>query len=71
MRKNDPSKGMISFPGGFINEGETAEGAMRRKAKEETSHVLEPIAILGVYSDPKIPKAHYFCYLYYESKPRQ
>ena len=55
MRKNDPSKGMISFPGGFINEGETAEGAMRWKAKEETSHVLEPIAILGVYSnrDPK------------------
>ncbi|HEY7776899.1 MAG TPA: NUDIX domain-containing protein [Nitrososphaeraceae archaeon] len=38
-RMNDPFKGMPSFLGGFINEGETAEDAMRRKAKEETSHV--------------------------------
>ena len=37
-RMNDPFKGMLSFPGGLINEGETAEDAMRRKAKEETSH---------------------------------
>jgi ADP-ribose pyrophosphatase YjhB (NUDIX family) len=33
-RLNDPFRGMLSFPGGFINEGETAEDAMRRKAKE-------------------------------------
>jgi NAD+ diphosphatase len=38
-RMNDPFKGMLSFPGGFINEGENAEDAMSRKAKEETSHV--------------------------------
>jgi 8-oxo-dGTP diphosphatase len=52
-RKNDPFKGMLSIPGGFINEGETAEDAMIREAKEETSLVVEPIAILGVYSDPQ------------------
>src|ERR671921_3016077 len=58
-RKNDPFKGMLSIPGGFINEGETAEDAMRREAKEETSLVVEPIAILGVYSDPnRDPRMH-------------
>lgn len=58
-RKNAPFKGMLSVPGGFINEGETAEDAMRREAKEETSLFLEPIAILGVYSDPhRDPRMH-------------
>jgi len=38
-RMNDPIRGMLSFPGGFINEGDAAEDAMSRKAKEETSHV--------------------------------
>ena len=52
-RKNDPFKGMLSIPGGFINEGETAEDAVTREAKEETSLVIEPIAILGAYSDPQ------------------
>jgi 8-oxo-dGTP diphosphatase len=58
-RKNAPFKGMLSVPGGFINEGETAEDAMRREAKKETSLFLEPIAILGVYSDPhRDPRKH-------------
>src|SRR3712207_2242802 len=58
-RKNDPFNGMLSIPGGFINEGETAEDAMIREAKEETSLVLEPVAILGVYSDPsRDPRMH-------------
>ena len=58
-RKNDPFKGMLSIPGGFINEGETAEDAMIREAKEETALVVEPIAILGVYSDPqRDPRMH-------------
>ena len=58
-RKNDPFNGMLSIPGGFLNEGETAEDAMRREAKEETSLVLEPVAILGVYSDPsRDPRMH-------------
>jgi 8-oxo-dGTP diphosphatase len=58
-RKNDPFKGILSIPGGFVNEGETAEDAMRREAKEETSLIVEPIAILGVYSDPqRDPRMH-------------
>lgn len=58
-RKNDPFKGMLSIPGGFIKEGETAEDATRREAKEETSLSVEPTAILGVYSDPRRdPRMH-------------
>jgi len=58
-RKSDPFKGMLSIPCGFINEGETAENAMTREAKEETSLVAEPIAILGVYSDSqRDPRMH-------------
>ncbi len=58
-RKNDPFMGMLSIPGGFINEGETAEDAMMREAKEEISLILEPTAILGVYSDPsRDPRMH-------------
>jgi 8-oxo-dGTP diphosphatase len=58
-RKNDPFKGMLSIPGGFVTVGETAEDAMRREAEEETSLIVEPIAILGVYSDPqRDPRMH-------------
>jgi 8-oxo-dGTP diphosphatase len=58
-RKNEPFKGMLSIPGGFMNEGETAEDAMTREAKEETSLLIKPIAILGVYSDPqRDPRMH-------------
>jgi 8-oxo-dGTP diphosphatase len=58
-RKSDPFKGMLSIPGGFINEGETAEDGVKREAKEETSLDVEPIAILGVYSDrQRDPRMH-------------
>ncbi len=50
---------MLSIPGGFINEGETAEDAMMREAKDEISLILEPTAILGIYSDPsRDPRMH-------------
>jgi 8-oxo-dGTP diphosphatase len=58
-RKNEPFSGMLSIPGGFISDGETAEEAMMREAKEETSLVVEPIAILGVDSAPnRDPRMH-------------
>jgi 8-oxo-dGTP diphosphatase len=58
-RKKDPFKGQLALPGGFINEGETAEEAAKREAMEETSLEVEPIDILGVYSDPKRdPRKH-------------
>jgi 8-oxo-dGTP diphosphatase len=58
-RKKDPFKGQLALPGGFINEGETAEEAAKREAIEETTLEVEPIEILGVYSDPKRdPRKH-------------
>lgn len=58
-RKNQPFQGQLALPGGFVNEGETVEDAMKREAVEETSLEVEPIEILGAYSDPKRdPRKH-------------
>ena len=58
-RKKDPFKDYLSLPGGFVNEGETVEDAMKREAMEETSLEVHPIEILGVYSDPtRDPRKH-------------
>ncbi len=58
-RKNDPFKNHLSLPGGFINYGETAEDAIKREIAEETSLNVEPLEILGVYSDPnRDPRGH-------------
>jgi 8-oxo-dGTP diphosphatase len=58
-RKNEPFKGYLSLPGGFVDEGERVEDAAKREAKEETSLDIQINAILGVYSDPKRdPRRH-------------
>jgi 8-oxo-dGTP diphosphatase len=58
-RKKDPYKDLLALPGGFVNEGETVEDAMKREAMEETSLEIHPIDILGVYSDPRRdPRKH-------------
>ena len=58
-RKKDPYKDHLALPGGFVNEGETVEEAMKREAMEETSLEVHPLEILGVYSDPKRdPRKH-------------
>ena len=51
-RKKDPFKDYFALPGGFIDEGERVEDAVRREAKEELSVKVEPLDILGIYSDP-------------------
>jgi 8-oxo-dGTP diphosphatase len=58
-RKKDPYKDHLALPGGFVNEGETVEDAMKRETMEEISLEVHPIDILGVYSDPRRdPRKH-------------
>ncbi len=58
-RKKDPFKDYFSLPGKFVNEGETVEDAVRREAEEELLVEVEPIDILGIYSDPnRDPRGH-------------
>ncbi len=58
-RKKDPYKNYLSLPGGFVNYGETVEDSVKREIQEETSLIIEPIEILGVYSDPnRDPRGH-------------
>ncbi len=58
-RKNKPFMDHLALPGGFVNQGENVENAAIREVMEETSLQIEPIEILGVYSDPKRdPRRH-------------
>jgi ADP-ribose pyrophosphatase YjhB (NUDIX family) len=58
-RRNEPYKGYLALPGGFVNEGERIEDAARREVNEETSLDIGLMDILGVYSDPKRdPRGH-------------
>lgn len=58
-RKKEPFANRLALPGGFVNEGEAVEDAARREVMEETSLEIEPIDILGVYSDPRRdPRKH-------------
>jgi 8-oxo-dGTP diphosphatase len=58
-RKNDPFKGYLSLPGGFVNHGEKVEDAIKRIVIEEVALSIEPLDILGIYSDPiRDPRDH-------------
>ena len=46
----DPGKDLWTFPGGFVDLGETVEQAARREAEEELEIAIELTRIVGVYS---------------------
>lgn len=48
-----PFLGFWAIPGGRIEENEDAIACLKREMKEETNLVVEPISLLGIYSDPK------------------
>jgi len=52
-RGTEPFKGEWAIPGGRIEDNENAEECARREMKEETGLEIEPIRLVGVYSDPQ------------------
>ena len=50
-RAIEPSAGLWDVPGGFLDEGEHPEAAVRRELQEETGLTVEVDAFIGVYLD--------------------
>jgi 8-oxo-dGTP pyrophosphatase MutT (NUDIX family) len=56
QRRTD--SGLWALPGGTMDIGETLAGAIVREVREETGFQVEPVRLVGIYSDPK----HVFAY---------
>ena len=61
-----PGVGEWAIPGGRIDYNDDTVGCLKREMKEETNLEVEPIAFVGLYSDPKreprqIITAAYLC----------
>jgi ADP-ribose pyrophosphatase YjhB (NUDIX family) len=48
----DPGRGLWTFPGGFVDLGESVEDAARRETDEELRLAVELGPLVGVYSRP-------------------
>jgi len=56
VRRNiEPSKGKWTFPGGFVDWGESVPAAALREALEETGLSVTLDGLVGVYSYPGVP----------------
>jgi mutator protein MutT len=53
-RAMEPGQGLWTFPGGFLEMGETPEAGALRETKEEVGLDVTLEALLGVYSRPHV-----------------
>lgn len=69
-RGQEPKKGMLDLPGGFLDPEETAEDGLKREIKEELNIELGELKYLGSY--PNIYKYkdvfYHTCDLFFYSK---
>jgi 8-oxo-dGTP diphosphatase len=49
-RATDPGRGLWSYPGGYLEMGETLEEGAVRETREETGLTVRITGLLGVYS---------------------
>ncbi len=59
----EPQIGKWTFPGGYVDLGETPQQAALRETREEVGMQVELSRILGVYADPAHPIAAVVVYL--------
>jgi NADH pyrophosphatase NudC (nudix superfamily) len=52
VRADDPGKGMLDLPGGFVDPGESLEAAARREIREELN--IELPGLVYVFSEPNV-----------------
>lgn len=67
-RANEPQG--YALPGGFIEEGESAESAAVREMREETGLDVELTGLLGVYSQPERDLRQHTLTVVFTGRPR-